>query len=538
MKVSMYRVMMGCILFSCLLQSSGAADRLQWKPDATSPFVVSTQIRAWTIMDEGMEHILDNMQQMCGVNDIYMVVVMHKEHRPYKAPEFPHNPARDSWEAEDSRVTFFPEMARYGKIKPLLSDHEDIRKTDWLKVMVDAARARGMTTGAEVSHFPIPKALIRAHPDWQLKTINGEGYASRFCPNNPDVRAYLLALFSDLAANYDLDYIQTCQFLFNKNDIDERGACFCQYCCSEAKKGGFDLEAAIPILKADKNAEPQRSRWLQFKEDSTTKVYRELAEAIKAANPKCHLRMNDVFRDNALVHGLNYRATASSFGSLVTCDHAEQGGKDENDFAFRKNWLSRNRKALGPDMPLLCTVAARIHAYPELVKRGIAVAVEHPSNICGLALKHYDGASYSLMRAFRQGMVDAGVKGLHPVLGWEIEKMQLEGYTSFDEELVEEWGVETVDVGKATGIFDQPSGIYNVRITYFDEENGQSAVQLTVNGKTMASFKMDEDSDCWRWRLFKNISLKKGDRIELVGKSDGKEKARLDFIEWLPSADK
>ena len=115
---------------------------------------MGTQIRAWTIKDEGMDTILDNMQSMCGVNNLYMVVVMHAEHRPFQAPEFPHNPARDTWQAEDSRVTFFPDMDRYGKVKPLRSDVDWIRETDWLQLMVDACRARGMAVGAEVSHYP------------------------------------------------------------------------------------------------------------------------------------------------------------------------------------------------------------------------------------------------------------------------------------------------------------------------------------------------------------------------------------------------
>ncbi len=40
-----------------------------WKPDSTSEFEVGTQIRAWTIKDEGMTTILDNMQSMAGVNN-------------------------------------------------------------------------------------------------------------------------------------------------------------------------------------------------------------------------------------------------------------------------------------------------------------------------------------------------------------------------------------------------------------------------------------------------------------------------------------
>ena len=42
-------------------------------------------------------------------------------------------------------------------------------------------------------------------------------------PNNPDVREYLLALFGDLAANYDIDYLQTCQYLFTPLDLDQGG---------------------------------------------------------------------------------------------------------------------------------------------------------------------------------------------------------------------------------------------------------------------------------------------------------------------------
>ena len=516
------------------LLAAADTQRLQWKPDASSSFEVSTQIRAWTIGDEGIDTILDNMQSMAGINNIYMVVVMHQEHRPYKAPEFPHNPARDAWEAEDSRVTFFPDMKRYGKIKPLLSDHEWLRQTDWLKVMVAAARARGMSTGAEVSHFPIPKALIRQNPDWQLKQIDGKGSSSRFCANNPDVREYLIALFGDLAANYDLDYIQTCQFVYDNKDIDQGGACFCEHCIIAAKADEFDLAAAIPILKKNKNAEPQRSQWIRLKFDSTTKLYRDIAAKIKAENSKCHLRMNDVFRDNAFNHGLDFKATSPYFGSVVTCDHAEQGGGKDMDFEFRKMWLTRNRKALGLDKPLLCAIAPRIDAYPELVKAGIKVAVEHPANICGLALKHYDGASFSLLRAFKQGMIDAGVQGLTPTLGQEVEAMMLDGYKPFTEELIEEWGVETTSTGKATYTFDQPSGIYDIRITYFDEENGQSLVSLLIADQERVSFKMDEDVDCWRWRRFNQILIDQGDTITLQGQAHQGEHARLDYIEFIP----
>jgi hypothetical protein len=512
-----------------------------WKPDSTSDFEVGTQIRAWTIKDEGMTTTLDNMQSMAGVNNLYMVVVMHQEHRPFQAPEFPHNPARDVWNAEDSRVTFFPDMKRYGKIKPLLSDHKWIRDTDWLELMVDSARARDLRVGAEVSHFPIPKELVRANPDWQQKKINGESWSSvRFCPNHPDTREYVIALFGDIAANYDVDYIQTCQYLFNDKDIDEGGTCFCKHCIAEAKRTGFDLEAAIPILKKNKDARPERDRWLAFRRNSTTRLYRQISEEIKKENPKCHLRLNDVFPwsgEDVMSFGLDIKAVAPYLGSVVNQDHQEQKGRTNETFYLRKNWLETNRGFIGPDKPLICGVATRMNASPELIRAGIKVALEHPARVNGLALKHYDGASFSLLRAFKQGMIEAGVQGLRPTIGKEVEEMKLDNYAPFKEELVEEWGVETDGTGKATYTFNEPSGTYDIRITYFDEEDGKSQITLLIAGQERTLFRLDEDTDCWRWRIFENIQVNKGDEITLVGKADQKEQAKLDYIEFVRHVD-
>ena len=512
----------------------------QWKPDATSEFEVGTQIRAWTIKDEGMDTILDNMQSMCGINSLYMVVVMHAEHRPFQAPVFPHNPARDTWQAEDSRVTFFPDMDRYGAVKPLLSDVDWIRETDWLQLMVDACRARGLAVGAEVSHFPIPKSLIKSHPDWQQRKIDGSSWSSsRFCPNNPEVREYVVALFGDLAENYDLDYIQTCQHLFDRNNtVDKGGTCFCRYCIAEAKRIGFDLEAAIPKLKANQDSQPEKDNWLKLRKHSTTEFYRLISEEIKKVrqNPKCHLRYNDTYPYRGWVLedvGMHLDEVSQYLGSLVNQDHEEQKGKPNETFDRRKAWLEKNRALIGPDMPLVCGIAPRMKATPELVRAGIKVALEHPAQVNGLALKHYDGASFGLMRAFKQGMIEAGVQGLMPIIGKEVEEMELENFQRIDD-YVEEWGVETSGKGSASCCFDNASGTYDIRITYFDEEEGQSKVQLYIADKEVISFRLDEDVDCWRWRCFKNIQMNRGDEIELVAEADRKEHVRLDFIEFIP----
>ena len=160
-------------------------------------------------------------------------------------------------------------------------------------------------------------------------------------------------------------------------------------------------------------------------------------------------------------------------------------------------------------------------ATPELVKAGIKVAIEHPAQVDGLALKHYDGASFGLMRAFKEGMIEAGVQGLTPISGKEVEEMQFDNFQRFDD-YIEEWGAETTGKGSASYHFDNDSGTYDIRITYFDEEEGHSKVQLFVADKEVLNFKLDEDVDCWRWRRFKNIPVNRGEEIKVVAEADGK----------------
>ena len=40
--------------------------------------------------------------------------------------------------------------------------------------------------------------------------VNGNRFDQQICFNHPDVRAYGIALYVDLAANYDIDFVMTC----------------------------------------------------------------------------------------------------------------------------------------------------------------------------------------------------------------------------------------------------------------------------------------------------------------------------------------
>ena len=87
--------------------------------------------------------------------------------------------------------------------------------------------------------------------------------------------------------------------------------------------------------------------------------------------------------------------------------------------------------------------------------------------------------------------------------------------------------------GIASFDFDLPSGTYDVRISYFDEEKGHSQVRLFADDDQVVDFKLDGDTDCWTWRRFEKIRLKQGDNIRLVVDAAEPETVRLDYVEFI-----
>ena len=511
----------------CVPVNVGA--QLSIQPEASAAnFEVDGSTYPWEVHDEGIKLILDNMTSMAGVNAVYMLAVMHKEHRPYQSPEFLHNPVRPIWDAEDSRVYFHPEMSLYGRIKPVLSSFAWLSETNWLKLVIDSVRARGLKAGAEVSHTYIPVEYLQANPDLQQRDINNKAM-DRPCTNNPDVRAYLMGLFGDLSKNYKVDFIQTCMWLFFPGNPEKGGSCFCEACQKEAKAAGFDLAAAIPILKDNPNAQPQLDQWLKFRRASTVKIYKLIADRIHQSNPKIDFRLNEIYpfggvNDNST--GLYLEDLRNIINSLVIQEHTEQKGYATT---LRKSWLELDRSLLGAEMPLLAGVPTRMASTPELIKNAIQVSTS--VGVQGIAVKHYDGSPYSLLRAVKTGLKSAGVNGFTPVQGMEVENMTLTGYTK--DTYKNEQCVQTSSTGTATGVFENPSGVYNVVISYADEKNGQGTITMFVANKQKASFKLTEDVGVWRTKSFPNIKINKGDEIKIVGLANGSEAARVDFIEFI-----
>jgi hypothetical protein len=396
---------------------------------------VSASLYAWDLHDEGIETILDNLQTMAAVNSVYLIALMHKEKRPLTSDVFPHNPARKTHMAEDSRIYWKPDLKRYGRIKPLLSDHDWLNKTDWLKVCIDAVRRRGLKTGVEVSHTVLDgERGEKEFADCMQRNIRGErvvnwGRANPICLNSRDACEYVLALFSDLAANYDVDYLQTCMIPFFDGgasperplELVARGGCFCESCLRTAKDSGFDLEKALAVLRplAERVQEskdsaagvnppvpPEVRQWIAFRRDSVTRFYKDIHERIHSIRPKADFRLNLYIR-RPESGGMDLRALQPHLDSIRVCDYSEQTGNPEA-LKGKREWLAEVRATVGNDMRVLSAVAVRPKATPELIRTGVGIAAECGVN--GITLGHYDGAEFPMLRAIREGLAEARVQ--------------------------------------------------------------------------------------------------------------------------------
>ncbi len=416
---------------------------------------VVASLYAWDLLDEGLEHILDVLQRETLTNCTYLVALMHDEKRPLTDFYYPHNPRRKVYWTEDSRAYWKPDPDRYrhSRIKPRLSENEELRGRDWLQELIDGSRKRGMGTGAEFSHTWLDKERAAGElADCIQVDLYGRRFDQQICFNHPDVRAYGVALYVDLAAGYDIDFVQTCVRGFNpgraagpanvpfaSNEVQRLtgvtlGGCFCDYCRAAAERRGLHWNAIVDRLRwiaggydrynhrqafelnllwhstttatALLAEIPELYEFLKFRTDSLTEFFGEIYQAVHAARPGIDVRLNHYAAYPELM-GLDLRGVGRFMDSVRSSDYSEQSG-DPARMEWKRAYLHAVRRAIGVDKYFLSAVSPRPKATPELVKQGILISAQ-----CGadaLTIGHYDGAWMSCLRAIRAGLEEAGIE--------------------------------------------------------------------------------------------------------------------------------
>jgi hypothetical protein len=422
--------------------------------------------------EENIDSILSTLRETAQVNSVYFMAMMHGEKRPLTDLYYPRSlqPTK-TFIAEDARAHWqpHPEFYKESRIKPRLSDQEELRKTDYLTVMTAAARKAGCKTGAEISHTVLDTERATGEfVDTIQRDIWGNPLGRLVCHNNPDIRAYLTGMFTDLAANYDIDYFVTAILpmacarppvmlgmggerhqpgtvafgFWGSLPADFReallrttlGGCFCAHCQTAAKGKGLDLKlirrAMLPLADVVDHADeigahrlkvlsqastsamallvrhPEIFDLIKFRCMTMAGLYQHLHDAMVRVNPKIDFRENAHIGTYPEFAGLEYTSLKPFLGSVRSSDYSEQSGKAER-LEVKRRFLLSLRDAFGDEFPMLSAIAVRPGATPELVRKAVVVSAECGAD--GLSLAHYDSAPLSHLRAISEGLKEAGV---------------------------------------------------------------------------------------------------------------------------------
>jgi hypothetical protein len=221
----------------------------------TSIFAFATDLHG-----EGVDTVLDNVQQRAGLDGVTLAAVYHEAR-----DVFPHNPAGRLRFLEGGVAYFRPDAARYRGLPLAPRTAQLTEEVDVFAELLVAAERRGVSVDAWVVLLH-SDWVCDPRPDLAQRNAFGDPCLTDLCPANPDVRAYVLALLGDIASR-DVGTVVAESLHYHPLEHGfhheryllplgprERfllGLCFCEHCLAEARARGVDASAVQRFARAE-----------------------------------------------------------------------------------------------------------------------------------------------------------------------------------------------------------------------------------------------------------------------------------------------
>jgi hypothetical protein len=209
----------------------------------------STFLFATDLVDEGTDVVLDRLQRS-RLDGLTMACNYH-----HSRDVFPHNPVHRVRYMQGG-VFFRPEQSKYSGLRIQPDVPTWVLDDDPLDKVCRAAGRRGLAVRAWTNNMHSTN-LATANPECSVQNAFGDHYITSLCPANPNVRAYVRTLNSDLA-RYPLDALlveSICYVPFDHGYHHERclvpisalakfllGLCFCEHCVAAMRAHGLNGE--------------------------------------------------------------------------------------------------------------------------------------------------------------------------------------------------------------------------------------------------------------------------------------------------------
>jgi hypothetical protein len=241
---------LGAAMSAGAQQPPGAAASV---PKAPAGNVVGIQMGPHTLLDEGIDHVLDLIQETAAINTVFVYChayggdlrkdprVLAKDHGSEPRDQRNRNLPL-VWVHQHDQY-YKDTSLRHPKVDNTFEYHEH----DLFAEMIAPARKRGMKI------FPrILEAGPRGIENFsKVTTVNAKGqHTQTGCWNHPEYRAFWNATVEDLFKSYDVDGFQwgaeRASPLANviQNGNENSATCFCEHCRARGKAKGIDAERA------------------------------------------------------------------------------------------------------------------------------------------------------------------------------------------------------------------------------------------------------------------------------------------------------
>ena len=135
------------------------------------------------------------------------------------------------------------------------------------------------------------------------------------------------------------------------------------------------------------------------------RLYERIDSRAHEVRPSIDNRLDLYVTSHQEYAGLGLRDIRDSFDSVRVCCYAENVG-DTSRMEGKRRVLNSARRAFGPDMPINAAIGVLQGSTPESVQEGIVVAGE--TDMDGISLGHYDGATFEMLKAVKEGLRRVG----------------------------------------------------------------------------------------------------------------------------------
>ncbi|UCH35599.1 MAG: twin-arginine translocation signal domain-containing protein [Armatimonadota bacterium] len=227
---------LGLLLGPSVLSRSSQASAAG-KPDA--PFL-AIQTHAHDYFLEGAETVCRNVVERGGFNQMLFAATYVREGKWTN-----HQPGNDYTVEAGLYFAPDPKLYRDSGVAPRRAPSAGMESYNALAEVSKAARKVGVGAYAWISDYD--QRLVAAdYPELRVVGPDGKPADSEwFCPNNPRARAYVVALYEDVARNYDVDGF----FMDRIRYSSPTAVCYCKWCREAMERSGLDAERVMSTMR-------------------------------------------------------------------------------------------------------------------------------------------------------------------------------------------------------------------------------------------------------------------------------------------------